>query len=93
MAEGMCAVREPPFSSVICANCPVLWMMDPSFRERIKVDCTPGREVRCESSAETCWGTCCVRFGGLLEYLGPFGGEVAFTCPEFAMFGGFRGGM
>jgi hypothetical protein len=64
---GICAVRELPFSSVVCANCPVLWMMDPSLRERIKVDCTPGREVRCESSVVTCWGTCCVRFRGLSE--------------------------
>lgn len=59
----ICAVRELPFSSVVCASCPVLWIMDPSLRERIKADCTPGREVRCESSAVTCWGTCCVRFG------------------------------
>lgn len=59
----ICAVRELPFSSVVWASCPVLWIMDPSLRERIKADCTPGREVRCESSAVTCWGTCCVRFG------------------------------
>jgi hypothetical protein len=61
--EGMCEVREVVFSSADCANCPVLWMIDPSLRDRINVDCTPGREVRWESSAVTCWGTCCVRLG------------------------------
>lgn len=49
----VCAGREVPFSSV-CANSPVLWMIEPSLRERIKVDCTPGREVRWDSSAVTC---------------------------------------
>lgn len=33
-----------PFS--VGARTPVLWIMDPSLRERIRVDCTPGREVR-----------------------------------------------
>lgn len=44
------------------ASWPVLWIMEPSFRERIRVDWTPGREVRWESSAVTCCGTCCVRW-------------------------------
>jgi hypothetical protein len=47
------------------ARSPVLWMIDPSLRERMRVDCTPGREVRWESSAVTCWGTCCERWKGL----------------------------
>jgi hypothetical protein len=38
------------------ARRPVLWIMEPSLRERMRVDCTPGREVRWERSAETCWG-------------------------------------
>ena len=29
-----------------CASKPALWMMEPSIRERIKVDCTPGLEAR-----------------------------------------------
>lgn len=41
------------------ASSPVLWMMEPSLRERIRVDCTPGREVRWDSKAETCCGICC----------------------------------
>ena len=36
------------------ASSPVLWMMRPSLRERIRVDCTPGREVRWDRSAVTC---------------------------------------
>lgn len=38
------------------AYSPVLWIMEPSLRERMKVDWTPGREVRCERRAVTCWG-------------------------------------
>lgn len=41
------------------ANNPVLWIIEPSFRERINVEWTPGREVRWERRAVTCWGTCC----------------------------------
>lgn len=44
------AVADPAFA----ASRPVLCMMEPSLRDRISVDWTPGREVRCESSAETC---------------------------------------
>lgn len=29
-----------------CASKPVLWMIEPSIRERIKVDCTPGFVAR-----------------------------------------------
>lgn len=36
------------------ASFPVTWMMDPSFRERMRVDCTPGREIRWERRFETC---------------------------------------
>lgn len=42
----------------VVANSPVHRMMDPSLRERMSVDCTPGRDVRCERSAVTCSGTC-----------------------------------
>lgn len=38
------------------AKSPVLWIMEPSLRERMKVDCTPGREVRWERRALTWWG-------------------------------------
>lgn len=38
------------------ARRPVVWIIEPSLRERIRVDWTPGREVRWERSAETCWG-------------------------------------
>lgn len=37
------------------ARRPVVWMMEPSFRARMRVDCTPGREVRCDRRAST-WG-------------------------------------
>lgn len=40
------------------ASNPVLWIMEPSLRERMRVDWTPGRDVRCERRAVTCWGTC-----------------------------------
>lgn len=36
------------------AKSPVLWIMDPSFRDRMNVDWTPGRDVRCDRSALTC---------------------------------------
>lgn len=42
------------------ARSPVLWIMEPSLRERMKVDWTPGRDVRCESRAVTCCGICVV---------------------------------
>lgn len=51
------------------ASWPVLWMIEPSLRERIRVDWTPGREVRWDSNAVTCWGTCCVRCLVLVECL------------------------
>ena len=38
------------------ARSPVHCIMEPSLRERISVDCTPGRALRCESRAETCCG-------------------------------------
>lgn len=38
------------------AYSPVLWIIEPSLRERMKVDWTPAREVRCDRSALTCWG-------------------------------------
>lgn len=46
------------------ASNPVLWMMEPSLRLRMRVDWTPGREVRWERRAETwdgmdCEGGCC----------------------------------
>lgn len=44
------------------AKSPVLWIMEPSLRERMKVDCTPGREVRCERRVLTWWGTWVVWF-------------------------------
>ncbi len=37
---------------------PVVWIMEPSLRERMRVDWTPGREVRWERRAETCCGIC-----------------------------------
>lgn len=37
---------------------PALWIMEPSLRERISVDSTPGREVRWERVAIMCCGTC-----------------------------------
>jgi hypothetical protein len=43
-----------PVDPVFAASRPVLCMIEPSLRERISVDWTPGREVRCESNAETC---------------------------------------
>ena len=39
------------------ASNPVPCIMDPSRRERMNVDWTPGREVRWERRAVTCWGT------------------------------------
>lgn len=38
------------------ANSPVLWIIEPSLRERMKVDWTPGRELRCDRRALTCCG-------------------------------------
>ena len=50
---GMSAVVEPGdvaelflFGPELDARSPVHWIMEPSFRERISVDCTPGREQR-----------------------------------------------
>lgn len=40
------------------ASNPVHCIMDPSLRERMRVDCTPGRDVRWESKAVTCCGIC-----------------------------------
>lgn len=40
------------------AKRPVVWIMEPSLRERMRVDWTPGREVRWERRAETCCGIC-----------------------------------
>lgn len=38
------------------ANRPVLWIMEPSLRERMNVDCTPGRDVRWDRRALTWCG-------------------------------------
>lgn len=54
--SGRCGVDVPVLGS--SAKSPELWMIDPSLRERIRVDCTPGRDVRCERSEVTCCGTC-----------------------------------
>lgn len=44
----------PSDEGEVAAKRPVLCMIEPSFRDRIKVDWTPGRDVRCDSNAETC---------------------------------------
>lgn len=48
------ALFDPSGVVEVAANRPVLWMMEPSLRDRINVDWTPGRDVRCDRSAETC---------------------------------------
>ena len=40
---------------------PVLCMIDPSLRDKIRVDWMPGRDVRCDNNAVICWGIgCCL---------------------------------
>lgn len=56
-AGGVCVSLVVLFLGGGEARSPVLWIMDPSLRERMKVDCTPGRDVRCERRAVTCCGT------------------------------------
>jgi hypothetical protein len=56
VAGGVCVALVVLFLGGGEARSPVLWIMDPSLRERMKVDCTPGRDVRCERRAVTCCG-------------------------------------
>lgn len=44
----------PSDEGEVAAKRPVLCIIEPSFRDSIRVDWTPGRDVRCESNAETC---------------------------------------
>jgi hypothetical protein len=39
------------------ASWPVACIIDPSLRDRMRVDWTPGRDIKWDSWAETCWGT------------------------------------
>lgn len=44
----------PSDEGEVAAKRPVLCIIEPSFRDNMRVDWTPGRDVRCESNAETC---------------------------------------